>query len=84
MNEKTPTRTFQQLNCELAAALGVTNPERCARLELHIVPGALPLVTVRLRLSGADGLRQVIERWRLVPRIEADPPIPAEEARDAA
>ena len=72
--------SVQQLNLALAAALGVGDAKHVARVRLTLQPGALPLVEVDLRLRNADGLQEVVNRYRLAPQAD----LPPEADRDAA
>lgn len=72
-----------QLNQALAAALGVPDPSRAAKVELTLQPGAMPRVVATFWLHAADGLNQVVDSWDLVPQRTLALAVP-EESRDAA
>jgi len=73
--------SISQLNIALAKALGVTDTQHLAGLDLAVRPGALPVVTARFHLRTPEGLQQVVDSWDLAPQRQA---ITADEVRDAA
>lgn len=77
MSESDGRAWVRDLNLALARALGCTSAERLSRVELVIEPGRAPTVNATFLLHEADGLRAVVDTYRLVAQ-------PAEAARDAA
>lgn len=58
---------LEQLNIDLARALGVQNPEKASEVTLTIKPGQLPMVGVTYHLLTADGLQTAVHQLQLRP-----------------
>jgi hypothetical protein len=72
---------LNELNTDLARALGVHEPGKASRVTLTIEPGALPQVEVRRWVKNADGLQTAVEMLQLRPQDGGPPKL--EEAAQA-
>jgi hypothetical protein len=72
---------LNQLNIDLARALGVADPGKVNRITLTIEPANLPQIEVRRHVMTADGLQTAVEMLQLQPQDGGPPKL--EEAAPA-